>query len=93
MKKLLTLVGAAFVFSSSFAMAAAQHHNPSSENYTDTGIFQQLDANADGVVTKQETNLRVSKRFTQLDLDNNGVVTKSEFNRLTYNRLNNDRDS
>jgi len=90
MKKLLTLAGAAFVFSSSFAMAATQ---PSFDSHAGAGIFQQLDSNADGVITKQETNFNVAKRFTQLDLDNNGVVTKSEFNRLTYNRLNNDRDS
>ena len=32
MKKLLTLAGAAIVLSSSFAMAADQHHNLSSDN-------------------------------------------------------------
>ena len=40
MKKLLTLVGAALVLSSSFAMAAAQHHNPSSENASVEAAYQ-----------------------------------------------------
>ena len=79
MKKLLTLTGAALVLSSSFAMASNHDLNKST--------FQKLDTNADGVITKFETNSRVSKRFTQLDLNNDGVVTKAEFNELTYKRL------
>jgi len=79
MKKLLTLTGAALVLSSSFAMAA--------DNHAGNRTFQKLDANADGVITKYETNQRVAKRFAQLDLNNDGVVTKNEFSELTYKRL------
>jgi len=40
MKKLLTLTAATLVLSSSFAMAAAQHHNASSENSTAQVAYQ-----------------------------------------------------
>ena len=40
MKKLLTLTAATLVLSSSFAMAAAQHHNPSSESATVQTAYQ-----------------------------------------------------
>jgi len=43
MKKLLTLAAATLVLSSSFAsfaMAAAQHHNPSSENASVDSAYQ-----------------------------------------------------
>ena len=50
MKKLLTLTAATLVLSSSFAMAASQ---PS---------FNNLDSNADGVITKAEFNNSVNKK-------------------------------
>ena len=40
MKKLLTLTAATLVLSSSFAMAAAQHHNQSSDNATIQTAYQ-----------------------------------------------------
>ena len=40
MKKLLTLTAATLVLSSSFAMAAAQNHNPSSDNATVQTAYQ-----------------------------------------------------
>ena len=41
--------------------------------------FAQVDANSDGVITKDEAKGRLLKRFDKIDSDNNGSISTTEF--------------
>ncbi|MCC6597271.1 MAG: EF-hand domain-containing protein [Alphaproteobacteria bacterium] len=71
MKKLLMLSVCAFAFSSMPALAG--HHERSGHN-----MFEKMDADADGAVTKEEFVKAHEERFTKMDADGDGKVTKAE---------------
>lgn len=75
MKKLLTLTTAALVFSAPAvfaeeAKAPPPHHKG--------GMFEKLDTDGDGKVTKAEFEAFHAEKFTKMDADGDGVVTKEE---------------
>ncbi len=50
-------------------------------------MFKQMDANADGSVSKAEFNAFNAKRFKEMDTDKNGKVTLEEMRDLRKNAM------
>lgn len=78
MKKLLVLGGVALMVTSSLVMAAGENKNK--HNFTN------FDANADGVISKQEATGRMAKYFDKIDLDGDDSITKAEFDTMRENK-------
>lgn len=53
-----------------------------------TGLFQSLDRNADGVVTREESHgdLNFGSRFADMDIDGDDNVTQQELRRYIERR-------
>jgi hypothetical protein len=78
MKKLLMLGAAALLISTSAvkaeeAPAAAPDAHPHKGKY-----FERLDADSDGIVTKDEFNKHHEGRFADMDEDGDGKITRAE---------------
>jgi Ca2+-binding EF-hand superfamily protein len=73
MKKILMFTTAALVLSAPAVMAkdgGGSHHKGR--------MFEKLDLNGDGVVTREEFNKAHEERFNKMDADSDGKVTKEE---------------
>ncbi len=73
-KVLLAAIGFA-AFAGAASMAAAQNQPQAPERAR--GVFS-MDANTDGVLTRQEFDTARAARFAALDADHNGQVTREE---------------
>lgn len=78
MKKLLALTAlAAIMFAA--PNAYADHHGDGGKMQKHKGgMFQKLDTDGNGEVTKEEFSAFHDKKFSDMDADGNGVVTKDE---------------
>ncbi len=77
MKKLLALTAVAVMFGApaSYAMEKGGHegHHPKGGM-----MFEKLDLNNDGEITREEFMSFHETKFTEMDADNSGVVSKDE---------------
>jgi Ca2+-binding EF-hand superfamily protein len=76
MKKasLLTLLTALALGPSALAQEPGAHPHPGFGPH----FFEQLDANSDGQVSRDELHADVQRRFAEIDADKNGKITESE---------------
>lgn len=74
MKKILMLTVAALALSTGFAYA--EHE----EGHKDRGVkmFEEADANKDGVLSKEEFLARHEKKFAEIDANGDGSISKDE---------------
>lgn len=73
MKKILMLAVTGMVFMSPAAIAG--HHNDGDHKGK---MFEKMDTNNDGVITKDEFMSKHEQKFNEMDADNNGEVTREE---------------
>lgn len=75
MKKFLLL---AFAASAIAAPAFAQDAPPQPPRPGGTAMFDRLDTNKDGVITREEYNADVAARFAKLDTNKDGKISEEE---------------
>jgi hypothetical protein len=83
-KRFAGIVAAAMVFSAGIAVADdRQDYNRRAAERFST-LFQSLDRDADGTVTRVESHgdLVFGPRFDDMDIDRNGIVTRAELQRF-----------
>lgn len=62
----------------SVAMADGKRDGHRSPSEHGKKMFEEMDANKDGIVTREEHNTFTNARFDEMDADKNGKVTKEE---------------
>lgn len=67
---------AALVMTIGTTQALAEHHEGHSKK--DGSMFEKIDTNKDGVVTKEETSAFHDAKFAEMDSNKDGKVTKEE---------------
>lgn len=81
MKKLLLITGALLMATTHSTFAAQQNQNAAAQMANKHRMtFAQLDANADGVLSKDEVRGRLLTNFDKLDSEGNGTLSAEEFN-------------
>jgi Ca2+-binding EF-hand superfamily protein len=75
-RQLATLLLAATVASP--VLADDGQHGPREGHRTQV-MFQRLDTDRDGRVTREEIDIRVTARFDVLDADGDGLISRDEF--------------
>ncbi|WP_198552545.1 hypothetical protein [Psychromonas sp. MB-3u-54] len=81
MKKLLLITGALLMATTHSTFAAEQNQNATTQRANKQQMtFAQLDANADGVLSKNEVLGRLLANFDKLDSEGNGTLSIDEFN-------------
>lgn len=75
MKKILMVTAALVALGASPALA--EHHEDGGSKKKG-GMFQKLDSNGDGSVSKSEFMERHEKKFEKMDADGNGEISKDE---------------
>ncbi len=50
-------------------------------------MFQRIDSNQDGQISREETQVVRDKRFDRMDLDGDGAISKAEFDTLGDRRF------
>jgi hypothetical protein len=88
MNKLVALCSAALL--STGALAEDSNRTDADRAKGSGGLFETLDADADGRVTKEEAaaNSTFASSFSALDGNSDGVVTKREYRRNTMRKPN-----
>ncbi len=76
MKKLLVLGAVAFVMTAPPAFSAEK--NDGAPHHKGGGMLEKIDANQDGVVSKEEFMTFHQTRFNEIDKDHDGNITKAE---------------
>ena len=78
------LVVASVLFGTALASAdeRADYNRRAADRFS--GLFQALDRDGDGTVTRVETkgDLNFGPRFDDMDIDRNGIVTRAELQRF-----------
>lgn len=79
MKKFL-IATTALVFAGTAGIAVAGHGHKDGEkrHHHVEKMFEKIDTNGDGVITKEESQAFHEKKFTKMDADGDGNVTKEE---------------
>jgi Ca2+-binding EF-hand superfamily protein len=81
MKKLLLITGALLMATTHSTFAAQQNLNAATQRANKQQMtFAQLDANADGVLSKDEVRGRLLANFDKHDSEGNGTLSADEFN-------------
>ncbi|ABM02830.1 Calcium-binding EF-hand-containing protein [Psychromonas ingrahamii 37] len=81
MKKLLLITGALLMATTHSTFAAEQNQNAATSRVNKHHMtFAQLDANADGVLSKDEVRGRLLANFDSVDSDASGTLSTDEFN-------------
>jgi Ca2+-binding EF-hand superfamily protein len=81
MKKLLLITGALLMATTHSTFAAQQNQNAATQRaHKQQMTFAQLDANADGVLSKDEVRGRLLANFDKHDSEGNGTLSADEFN-------------
>lgn len=78
------LLISAAAFASSIALAGqAPEQDPSVEMPSEAPEFEQIDANADGLITITEAqDTWLAENFEQADADQDGAVTRTEYDNV-----------
>ena len=81
-KSLIAVVSAMFIGGSAFSAMAGNHggdkHPEGGHHKHMDKMFDRMDSNSDGAVSKDEFISHAEKRFMKMDADNDGSVTKEE---------------
>lgn len=75
---LLSALAAGTVMTAAAATTAAQPGPPPPPPHGGFGLFDAMDANKDGVVTRAEVKAALEERFAKLDANHDGVITADE---------------
>lgn len=78
MKKLFMLSSVALAFSISPALADHHEGGEKDGHHKHGAMFEKMDANSDGVVSKDEFVQAHEEKFNKMDADGNGEVSKEE---------------
>ena len=78
MKKLLLMSALALVIGAPSAAYAGDHEGGHKGEHKGHKMFDKLDLNNDGEITKAEFDSFHQTKFTELDADGSGVITKDE---------------
>ena len=79
MKKFLIATTAlVFAGTASIAIAGDGHHDGKKRHHHMEKMFEKIDTNGDGVITKEESLAFHDKKFAKMDADSDGKVTKDE---------------
>ncbi|MEQ8194534.1 MAG: EF-hand domain-containing protein [Rhodospirillales bacterium] len=73
-----TLLGGSMALSGSPAFADDEAKGKGHKNWTER-MFERLDTNKDGAISKEEYAKRGTDRFATVDTDKNGKITQAEF--------------
>lgn len=86
MKKLLSTTAALVLLTGAASIAMAERGKDGKEDgahkssgHHKGGYFKKVDANADGVITKEENATYHEKKFGEYDTNSDGTITQEEF--------------
>jgi Ca2+-binding EF-hand superfamily protein len=77
-KSLMVLTSAAVIAGSSLAFAATTPATPATGD-RGAKMFEKMDSNSDGFVSKDEYLAKTEKRFEAMDTNKDGKISKDEF--------------
>jgi Ca2+-binding EF-hand superfamily protein len=80
-EKIMNKIISSLIFASGtvFLMPMASACEPMSGDHSSTIIFEQMDSNKDGLISKKEFDAYQNKHFKEMDANHDGKVTIEEF--------------